>query len=79
MEQESGYPSSLPGYCLNWCPRAFFSLQYVPVYVFVHLFKISAEGRLGRFLNLLLEDLNPVSVSRQIRCFPYPKYLVQIK
>lgn len=73
MEQESGYPSSLPGYCLNCCPRAFFSLQYVLVYVFAHVVKISAEGK--------LEDsyLNRVSVSRQIRCFPYPKYLVQIK
>lgn len=73
MEQESGYPSSLPGYCLSWCPRAFFSLQYVPVYVFAHVFKISAEEK--------VEDSysNPVSVSRQIRYFPYPKYLVQIK
>lgn len=46
MEQESGYPSSLPGYCLNCCPRAFFSLQYVLVYVFAHVVKISAEGKL---------------------------------
>lgn len=51
----------------------FFPLPYVLVYVFAHVFKISAERR--------LEDsyLNHVSVSRQIRCFSYPKYLVQMK
>lgn len=76
MEQESGYPSSLPGYCLNCCPRAFFFLQYVLVYVFAHVVKISAEGKLeDPYLNPYLNQ----SVTRQIRCFPYPKYLVQMK
>lgn len=43
------------------------------MYVFAHVVKVLAEGTVED------SNLNPASVSRQVRSFPHLKYLVQMK